>query len=723
MSQVSPPGPDHPGPDNVVQLRVHGVSGAGPKQVLERPDVRQVAGDRRAGFHRPAPETIGSDGTVLEAYRWNDLPSGTIARTLSLVILLPFMLANLAVWMRPAGRRTGPGVTVLCRLLALNLTLLYVLSVAGVALDLLAWRCLGAGRCSAWGGWADGLDGWSVGQRLAVLALVPVAAVVFLRLLGSRRRRPTGATPWAVEPLVVRLRAIHIAAALGTLDLVLLAARGAGGRTLTTTVLLALTVAVLLCCVGLLGAPGLLDRAATAPAADRSTQAVRAVAYGVSAATLAALVLDRRGWPQSAGLPRYAEIVAWTHLSQMTLLVVLGGMVLWQNGRRERRSALPRGLGAVVIAAIAVGLAGAFSAELAYRSAELLHQRNDTSGLPLAYRWTILAIFVHIAAGTVVCGAIVLFSRPRRRRAATAIAARDFPTAPPEAAHQVQRVAKAIARARFTEWLGPLSVAFAALAVIGLIAGVLGLTRLDPDQLAPRLFGMPARYVGVVLAAGSYLIAGILFSLLLSGLFAYRTTWFRRYVGVLWDLGTFWPRAAHPFAPPSYADRAVPELAARITQLTERHAGVLLSGHSHGSVLLAVAVLRLPPRVRRRVALLTYASPLDRLYARLFPAYLGTDVLRQVGERVGWRWLNLWRDTDPIGGWIFAAHRPGDAPPDPADPAAGVDQRLRDPADVVPAPGEDRPPPLRGHRTVESDPEYTAAVRELVGRLRDAQPR
>ncbi|MEK8106908.1 hypothetical protein NKG94_20490 [Micromonospora sp. M12] len=61
-----------------------------------------------------------------------------------------------------------------------------------------------------------------------------------------------------------RLRAIHVAAALAVLDLVLLVARRAGGATVGTTLLLALSAAVLLGCVGLLATPGLIDRSATA---------------------------------------------------------------------------------------------------------------------------------------------------------------------------------------------------------------------------------------------------------------------------------------------------------------------------------------------------------------------------------------------------------------------------------------------------------------------------
>ncbi|MEU5908191.1 hypothetical protein ABZ780_27930 [Micromonospora sp. NPDC047467] len=710
---------------DVVELRVHGVSGARPERILDRARVRQVAGDDHGGFHRPdTPDGTDPDGVTLEAYRWGDLPSGTVARTLSLVFLLPFMLSNVAVWMRPVGRRRGPAVTVLCRLLALNLTMLYVLSTAGVALDLLAWRCLGAARCRGPFDTLAGLDDRQVGQRLAVLALLPIAAVAFLRLLGTRRPRPVDAPQATVEPMVGRLRVIHIAVALVVLDVLLLVARSAGGATTWTSTLLVLAVAVLLVDVGLIAVPGgRLGGVTVERGATRVAHATRVVAYALSVATLVTVALDPRGWPSSAGLPGYDQIVSGALLGQMTLLVALSGVVLWRPSGRSGRSALSRGLGAAVVAAFAVGLAGAFSANLVYQAGDLLGGYRGDGGPPPAYRWTILAFFLHVVSAAVLCGALLLLSWRRRWRAAEAITARDFPGTPAAAGGHLRRVTAAIARARITEWLGLLAVTYALLAVVGLCTSVPGLFGLEPDRLAEQVLGLSDGSVGVGLALGSYLVAGVVIALVLGGLFAYRTTWFRRHVGILWDLGTFWPRTAHPFAPPSYADRAVPELVDRITRLAERHTGVLLCGHSHGSVLLALAVLRLPARVRRRVALLTYGSPLDRLYARLFPAYLGVGVLREVGERVGWRWVNLWRDTDPVGGWIFVAHRPGDPPADAADPAGRVDRRLRDPRDVSPAPGERHPPPVRGHHPGESDPEFRAAVCDLAGRLRDLDRR
>ncbi|WP_074308719.1 hypothetical protein [Micromonospora cremea] len=76
----------------------------------------------------------------------------------------------------------------------------------------------------------------------------------------------------------------------------------------------------------------------------------------------------------------------------------------------------------------------------------------------------------------------------------------------------------------------------------------------------------------------------------------------------------------------------MPELTRRITYLVGCGNAVLLSAHSHGSVLAATTVLQLPPQVCRRVALLTHASPLRRLYARLFPAYVDDEVLHEIGS-------------------------------------------------------------------------------------------
>ncbi|WP_238434041.1 hypothetical protein [Micromonospora tarensis] len=160
MADVSPTGSTTP--RDVVELRVHGVSGAGADQVLDRPHVHQVAGDRSGGFYRPRPgypDSTGTDGVTLEAYRWGDLPSGTAGRTLSLVFLLPFMLCNVALWMVPAKPASMRGFMAVCRVLALTLTMLYVLSIVGVALDLIAWRCMSTPSCLAGRSWLSWLGG------------------------------------------------------------------------------------------------------------------------------------------------------------------------------------------------------------------------------------------------------------------------------------------------------------------------------------------------------------------------------------------------------------------------------------------------------------------------------------------------------------------------------------------------------------------------------------
>ncbi|MDG4757724.1 hypothetical protein [Micromonospora sp. WMMD710] len=747
MADASPTGPTTSG--EVVELRVHGVSGAGADQVLDRPYVHQVAGDRSGGFYRPRPgypDSTGMDGVTLEAYRWSDLPSGTAVRTLSLVFLLPFMLCNVALWMRPASSAAKPVIVAVCRVLALTLTMLYVLSIVGVALDLIAWRCMGNPTCLAERSWLSWLGGRPVGLRLGVLALLPAAAIGFLWWLGGRPGHSydafhtgspqaesvhslSGVGQWDGAPLVGRLRSVHVAAAFATLDGSLLAARASANASWVMVVLLVACGAVLLACLVLLTLVQVIDRPGPVPWVDAVTRGLRTIAFGLTILVIVDTIISPAPWPRSGALPAYGATVAWLFVSQTVLVGLLGVVVIRARSGARRGSPRParlRALGAPVFVTIAAGLAVAFSAELVYRMADVLDRHGVPAerlgyAPPLAYKWAIFGFFLAVVTALLVGGVVTVLTHRSRWRAARAIVAADFPHAPPEAADRLRRVEQAVARARFTERFEPLTVVYAGLAAFGLSTSLLGLLQLHPADVLQEYVGVPVNAVNFFLGTGSYAIALLVLGLVIGGIFAYRTAGFRRYVGVLWDLGTFWPRAAHPFAPPCYAERAVPELAKRISYLVEQGQTVLLTGHSQGSVLLAATVLQLPPRITDRVALLTYGSPLCRLYSRLFPAYADDAALREIGERVGWRWINLWRDTDPIGGWIFAGHRPGDTET-LTGPAATVDRRLTDPEDVVAPPSDSVPPPILGHWPCESQEAFALAVRDLMARLRADRP-
>jgi hypothetical protein len=233
----------------------------------------------------------------------------------------------------------------------------------------------------------------------------------------------------------------------------------------------------------------------------------------------------------------------------------------------------------------------------------------------------------------------------------------------------------------------------------------------------------------------------------------------RRSVGVIWDVATFWPRAAHPFAPPCYAERAVPELVDRLRVLTgtvperdddpawqqirahERNEGdspvipagpVLLTGYSQGSIIAPAVVAQLPDPTLARVALLTLACPASRLYGRAFPAYFGKDSLRTLAALLqvtvpaadvadqswrrgftGGRWKNLVRPTDYIGSYVF--RKPG--PAAGAEPTAiqpGVDQPCWDPVSLA-ADIDPTPPVIHRHTGFWPDPRVTQ-LGEVLGR-------
>ncbi|MBA2338101.1 MAG: hypothetical protein H0V96_10165 [Acidimicrobiia bacterium] len=193
----------------------------------------------------------------------------------------------------------------------------------------------------------------------------------------------------------------------------------------------------------------------------------------------------------------------------------------------------------------------------------------------------------------------------------------------------------------------------------------------------------------------------------------------RRKVGVVWDVGTFWPRRFHPLAPPAYAERAVPELATHVANLTV-HRGVVVAGYSQGSVLGLAAAMQLGEADPHRLALLAYGSPLGRYYRRFWPAVFGDGIC--AGLAGSWRaggggeerFCNAYRLSDPIAGAVFTGP---DEQIGVTDTDLDTDLRLPDPRWPGTTAGCPRP---MGHFRYEADPEVAAAL-DVLGAT--TQPR
>jgi hypothetical protein len=206
--------------------------------------------------------------------------------------------------------------------------------------------------------------------------------------------------------------------------------------------------------------------------------------------------------------------------------------------------------------------------------------------------------------------------------------------------------------------------------------------------------------------------------LLLGMLWLVRSGWHdlteRKRIGILWDVGTFWPRSHHPLAPPSYAERAVPDFQRRIWRLNDHGAPVLVVAHSQGTVLAAAALVQQDCRAKQgEIGLTTFGAPLTRLYGWAFPGYFNATVLSSIGDTVadsanviGWR--NFYYPTDPIGGEVAGTA---------TDPILR-NRRLLDPAaawriygDPLPAPG--------GHSGYWTDRRVWADIDKVADTLRD----
>lgn len=224
--------------------------------------------------------------------------------------------------------------------------------------------------------------------------------------------------------------------------------------------------------------------------------------------------------------------------------------------------------------------------------------------------------------------------------------------------------------------------------------------------------------------------------------------------GLLWDLMCFLPRTAHPFGPPCYAERAVPELLGRIdewlgeveppcpaTVVARPGEGrVVLAAHSLGAVISVAALLarwdtRTGGTSSERIALLTFGTQPSagaRIWAgdpwtgepdggtvpdfgpRTLAGSLTPAADLAAGTRTRTRWRSLWRRTDylgfPVNGYFVAA-------PAGATDVVAID-RMDAEWDDVDCPGK-----VATHGGDQRTPEYRAQLDHLLALVRPSGAR
>ena len=624
----------------------------------------------------------------------------SVAQRIGWALLLPFGLVNIAFWSRPThGWLAGRVI----RGFALLLTMLSVLAACQVAMDLVATQCFAIddGRpvvmCRTLPEQLHVLASLSTNQRLALSTLVPVVLLAGLAFVSRNsvnryERYVTGEMQTTVGPpdrpgpllaqprfwsgchMVPRGGENHVAASLGLVTLLTSVpgawASGASPSVRTVEILVSLGAGV--CAfVAVLGVVGPLhDALATGRAPDRDVtrvppralvlplvglllavqtallwsveevdvrvsawlDAVVGVAVGLAMLMVAGLLLA----PRRPGAPRWS--LAWRGhapaalmLLALTVNLTISSMTTlsfgdWLNGQRAP---------AELVEAFAVD----------ERTPPVVGIRTgETCPVDCV---DVADADLHVAPVFAVTGLCAIVTVPLLLLALTVVAGFSLSRPGPGPAFSerepVQWWGRRVGRSRRVAALAHRAEP-AVVLVAAIVAGVL------VPALVSYLLGdtefwgrFSSGGLALLVAASGALLAGLVATGGSSG------TRSGRPLGLLWDLMSFVPRAAHPFGPPCYAERAVPEIMERVTTwLDDEPAhryrplgplprGVVLSGHSMGAALCVAAVLGIagqddaaPPREADRVgrlALLTYGSQLRAYFGRILPGLLGPDVI------------------------------------------------------------------------------------------------
>ncbi|QCU78216.1 hypothetical protein E7744_08555 [Citricoccus sp. SGAir0253] len=651
------------------------------------------------------------------------------------------------------GRGRSAGTV---RVLGLALTLLFVTTATTIALDMAA-----ASR----GGWVrDLLAQWPAGARTALLAGLPVLAVTALAVLstvsrtrylpgprdrGPRDREPDAGRPdgdatpapaaagpagpppalarrglWRVGAGMRRLGVLHGAAALAWTGTVLglgrvpwvLAAGWPAEPLARSWVVVVVLGAVVTAAVGIrILRPQVHDPRSRTPVLHWVLLAAGAgvLVAGVACSLLDGRLPDRAGstvLPGSPPGPPTGTPAAPVEggggglavVGVTVALVLLLGVLLVQGAGavpRERRDAVAwRGQGPFVFAALACGFALVLSFSAVIVAGWVL---GDTAP-PVLYvvfaaGFTLLALAALLALGVQFVlawraggeGAAAELAAVRERLVTDAGAWDEAPV--------VSTAARAVWASRRRASLFRRAEVTAGWAAAAVLAGLVASAVLGGAWLA----GWPVLEQAwpVLRAAGQAGLWAAVALVVTTAVLSARDQ--GRPVGLLWDLMCFLPTQAHPYGPPCYSERVVPEVVDRIEDwLRPEGAGrrrVLLSGHSMGLVLALCVLFHLSargmPAARfRRLGLVSYGTQVRRYFGRFFPEVLGAPVLSTVPapppsaagrdpwppllagevrreadagwtpapgspgpvpghlwELLGERWTNLYRPNDPLG--------------------------------------------------------------------------
>ncbi len=662
------------------ELRVHGVSGTPPREMLYTDPVTldPRTEHTRVYRRRPPDRTDDAEGVThhfeAEAFHWGSLTTGHWL-TAFWILLGPFAFANVAGWMTSRPNRLTHAAV---RLVGLALTCLFVLQLGYLFVEVIPALAPGSWRrvvllmsVPAYAGsWVVGVvvllstqthfNPFTPSQRLR-LSLSPWRRHLLPPRLWDRPDLAEGmgqwddpagssitsAVLWREHAVLHRIRRLHLTAGIGAMVALI-----ASGLAVEWLRWLAIALAAM--------AIGLTVLTTTSPR-SRVVQVLTAWAPLVALAALAAsywLLLSSPAPPTPWPGIHVTTFVAALALGATALAATTAGLL---------------SLGALVVGGLFGASLGVGAGLIGERYAGLDQLTDNGAG------WVAVAMLLLVVTMAITVLFLMLHGDPLPTRGRALAMLRRVTTRGQTVmtvAAMFGLVAGIIAFATgcmdqcspatlttpqrgspvypLATWLLAVAVAAAALVVwrvrrwpsllVAMVGGTLVWLFAQGRLPTARFAGFEIDYSDLVDLAKVLVVVLPVTLVVRSILGSIRRGTSNRQVGILWDVASMWPRWFHPLAPPSYGPKVIESLADRLRTSPPD----ILEAHSQGSVIAALAVERLEQPAD--LALLTYGSPLEILYRRMFPSVGVDDLIVRVQEKLSGDWVNLWRDTDPLGG-------------------------------------------------------------------------